>query len=160
MSNAAQKIAETAAGQYLSFRLGAEEYALDILTVQEIRGYSPLTQIPRSEPWVLGVLNLRGAIVPVMDLRQRLGLEKREPDDASVVIVLAVNGGGSRRVFGMLVDGVTDVIDLGAERLRPAPDLGDGARTFLSGMAAVGERTLIVVDAARLSAGVAGVPLP
>lgn len=131
----------------LTFRIGAEHYGIDILQVQEVRSYEAPTQIAQTQPHVLGVLNLRGEIVPVIDMRVHLGLAQAHFDDSTVVIVLKVGG----RVFGMVVDGVSDVVGLAPEQLRPVPGIGSGiAVELLLAIAMVKERLLLLVDIDRL----------
>lgn len=138
-----------AGGQYLSFRLADEEYGLDILGVREIRGWQRVTRIPRSPPFVLGVLNLRGAVVPVMDLRLRFGLPQVEYTVTTVTIVVAVED----RLFGVVVDAVSDVLDVAGDAVRPAPDFGAAVDTaYIRGLTSQGERMVMLLDAARLLA--------
>ena len=124
---AEQKDAAAAAGsnQVLTFTLGEETYGVDILRVQEIRGWSPVTRIPQAPAHVLGVLNLRGSIVPIVDLRMRFNLERAEYTPLTVIIVLSVESPVGRRDFGVVVDGVSDVIDVGASDVKPAPEMGE-----------------------------------
>ena len=129
--------------EYLSFRLGAEEYGIDILRVQEIRSYEEPTRIANAPHFIKGVVNLRGVIVPVVDLRIKLGCEKVEYNGFTVVIVLNVRG----RIVGAVVDSVSDVLELAAEVIKPAPELHTGVDTsFITGIASVGERMLILMD--------------
>lgn len=131
----------------LTFRIGAEDYGIDILQVQEVRSYEAPTRIAQTQPQVLGVLNLRGEIVPVIDMRLQLGLAQANFDDSTVVIVLKVGA----RVFGLVVDGVSDVIGLAPEQLRPVPGLGCGiAADLLLAIATVKERLLLLVDIDKL----------
>lgn len=133
-------------GQYLTFLLSGEEYALDILKVQEIKGLPKITPVPNAPPHVLGVMNLRGAVVPVADLRARFGLAA-EHGKSAVVIVANV---GSRTV-GLVVDAVSDVLSFAKSDVEPTPDLGAGVDTsFLTGLAKTGERLVLLLDAARL----------
>ena len=144
----------TTSKQVLSFRLGAETYAVDILGVQEIRGWSPVTAIPQSPPHVLGVLNLRGAVVPVIDLRRLFGLATAAVSPTTVIIVLSLATTTGKRECGVVVDGVSDVVDLAADAVQPAPDLGSQPRSlYVLGLACIAEQMLIVLDAARLTAG-------
>lgn len=136
--------------QMLTFTLGAETFGVDILSVQEIRGWSPVTRVPQTAGHVLGVLNLRGAIVPIVDLRLRFQLARAEYDALTVIIVLSVNGAGGRREVGVVVDAVSEVVDVGAGDLRPAPDLGHAAMEHISGLLPVGERMVILLDVDRL----------
>jgi len=132
------------AGEYLTFRLGAEEYGIDILRVQEIRSYEAPTRIANAPAYLKGVINLRGVIVPIVDLRVRLGCELAEYNPFTVVIVLNVKG----RVVGAVVDSVSDVLELPAQAIRPAPPMaGHGAdHGILTGIGSVGERMLILMD--------------
>src|SRR5580700_150147 len=126
MSNNAVKPEQAGAGshQVLTFVLGTETYGVDILRVQEIRGWTAVTKIPHAPPHVLGVLNLRGSIVPVVDLRMRFELERAEYTKITVIIVLSVNSSAGRREVGVVVDGVSDVVDVEAANVKQAPDLG------------------------------------
>ena len=135
---------QTSSSEYLTFRLGAEEYGIDILRVQEIRSYEEPTRIANAPPFIKGVVNLRGVIVPVVDLRLKLGCEKAEYNGFTVVIVLNVHG----RVVGAVVDSVSDVLELGSELIRPAPEMGTATMdgSFITGIASVGERMLILMD--------------
>ncbi|MDI3510598.1 MAG: purine-binding chemotaxis protein CheW [Betaproteobacteria bacterium] len=129
--------------EYLTFRLGAEEYGIDILRVQEIRSYEEPTRIANAPSFIKGVVNLRGVIVPVVDLRIKLNCEKVEYNGFTVVIVLNVHG----RVVGAVVDSVSDVIELGGEQIRPAPEMNTTVdTTFITGIASVAERMLILMD--------------
>ena len=131
------------ASEFLTFRLGAEEYGIDILRVQEIRSYEEPTRIANAPHFIKGVVNLRGVIVPVVDLRIKLGCEKVEYNDFTVVIVLNVRG----RVVGAVVDSVSDVMELASELIKPAPEMNTTMDTsFITGIASVGERMLILMD--------------
>lgn len=132
-----------AAGEYLTFRLGAEEYGIDILKVQEIRSYEPPTRIANVPAFIKGVVNLRGVIVPIVDLRVKLGCERADVNAFTVVIVLNVRG----RVVGAVVDSVSDVLELRGDVLKPAPQLASQIDAgFVTGIATVGERMLILLD--------------
>ncbi|MEA3393148.1 MAG: chemotaxis protein CheW [Pseudomonadota bacterium] len=132
-----------ASGQYLTLRLGSEEYAIDILRVQEIRSYEEPTRMVNAPAYIKGVVNLRGVIVPIVDLRMKLNLEKVEYNEFTVVIILNVHG----TVIGAVVDSVSDVVTLSAQAIKPAPqfDAAIDAR-FITGLANVGERMLIVMN--------------
>jgi len=136
--------------EYLTFRLGAEEYGIDILRVQEIRSFEEPTRIANSPPHMKGVVNLRGVIVPVVDLRIKLNCGKIEYNGFTVVIVLNVKG----RVVGAVVDSVSDVLELAQTEIRPAPDMASGSvdTAFITGIASVGERMLILMDIQLLMA--------
>jgi purine-binding chemotaxis protein CheW len=134
--------AAQAGREYLSFRLGAEEYGIDILKVQEIRSYEAPTRIANAPAFLKGVINLRGVIVPIVDLRVKFGCEA-EVGPVTAVIVLSVKG----RVIGTVVDSVSDVLELAADAIKPAPTMGAVVdTTYLTGIATVGERMLILMD--------------
>jgi len=165
MQIAEQKSAAITAGsnQVLTFTLGEETYGVDILRVQEIRGFSPVTRIPQSPAHILGVLNLRGSIVPIVDLRMRFTLERAEYTPLTVIIVLSVESAVGRRDFGVVVDGVSDVIDVPVGDVKPAPELGSHVSTeFIEGLAAVAGRMVMLLDIDQLiGRDVTGVtPLP
>lgn len=131
--------------EYLAFTLGAEEYGIDILAVQEIRGYDPVTRIAGAPPFIKGVINLRGEIVPVVDMRIKLGLERVQYDNFTVVIVLNIAG----RVVGMVVDGVSDVLTLRPDEIRQSPELGSAVDTrHIVGLGTIDGRMLILLDIA------------
>lgn len=140
-----------AGGKVLVFCLGGETYGIDILSVKEIRGWSAVTRIPKSLPHVLGVLNLRGAIVPIIDLRLRFALDSAEFLSTTVIIVLSLHTEAGHRECGIVVDSVSDVVDVPEESVKPPPALNtsrDGA--FLSGLATVDERMLILLNVEEL----------
>ncbi len=133
--------------EFLTFTLGAEEYGVDILKVQEIRGYDTVTRIPEAPDFIKGVINLRGTIVPVVDMRLKFKLGKAEYNEFTVMIILNV----ARRVVGMVVDGVSDVMQLTPEQIRPAPEFGSAVNSrFITGLGAFDERMLILVDIEKL----------
>ena len=133
----------TAASQYLSFALGAEQYGIELLKVQEIKGYSSVTPIPNTPAYIKGVMNLRGAVVPIVDLRKRFGMEAIEYTQFNVIIVINVGS----RIMGLLVDAVSDVLNVGPGELRPAPDFGARTDTrFISGMVSAGEKIAVLLD--------------
>jgi purine-binding chemotaxis protein CheW len=140
---------DAAAGsqQVLTFVLGNETYGVDILRVQEIRGFSAVTKIPHAPAHVLGVLNLRGSIVPIVDLRMRFSLERAEYNAVTVIIVLSVQSSTGRRDFGVVVDGVSDVVDVNKAEVRPAPELGSASATeYILGLVPVAERMVVLLD--------------
>ncbi len=146
--------AGSASRQVLTFVLGEETYGVDILRVQEIRGWSVVTKIPHSPPHVLGVLNLRGSIVPIVDLRMRFNLERAEYTAVTVIIVLSVVSAAGRRDFGVVVDGVSDVVDVSESNVRPPPELGARAATaYIRGLVPVAERMVVLLDIDRLIGG-------
>lgn len=135
------------ADEFLTFALGSEEYGVDILTVKEIRGYDAVTRLPDAPDYIKGVINLRGTIVPVIDMRLKFRLAKAEYTSLTVMIVLNVAG----RVVGMVVDSVSDVVRLSAEQIRVVPEIGASIdRQFLTGIGTLDERMLILLDIERL----------
>ena len=146
MAVANRNDSQVAREEFLSFRLGEEEYAIDILKVQEIRAHESVTRIANAPAFLKGVINLRGTIVPIVDLRVKLVMTGKA-GAAAVVIILNIEG----RVMGILVDAVSDVIALARDEIRPAPEFGSvlDAR-FICGLAPLDDRMLILVDIARL----------
>ncbi len=133
--------------EYLTFTLGDEEYGIDILNVQEIRGYDAVTKIANSPDFIKGVINLRGIIVPVIDMRLKFQLGAVEYNQFTVVIILNITG----RVIGMVVDGVSDVVALQGEQIRSAPQFGAVLETdYIDGMATLEDRMVILVDIEKL----------
>jgi purine-binding chemotaxis protein CheW len=146
-ANRAGPAASGNAQEFLTFTLGAEEYGVDILKVQEIRGYDTVTRLPDAPDYIKGVINLRGTIVPVIDLRLKFNLGKAEYDGSTVMIVLNVD----KRVLSVVVDSVSDVTALASSQLRPAPEFGSAMDTrFITGIGAVDERMLILLDIEKL----------
>ena len=141
---------ELVANEFLTFRLGGEEYGIEILKVQEIRGYDSITHIANSPDYIKGVINLRGIIVPIIDMRIKFNLAHAAYDQFNVVIILTVAG----RVMGVVVDGVSDVITLADEQVRPTPGLGSVIETqYIMGLGTVDERMLILIDIEKLMRG-------
>lgn len=137
--------------QYLTFMLGEEEFGVDILRVQEIKGWEQATAIPNTPEYIRGVMNLRGTVVPIIDLRRRFELESAEYTATTVVIVLKVEGEHSTRTMGFVVDAVSDVYNVAADQLQPAPDFGSRVNTqFIRGLAVVEEKMVILLDFDRL----------
>jgi purine-binding chemotaxis protein CheW len=135
------------ANEFLAFTLGGEEYGINILRVQEIRGYEPVTRIANAPDFIKGVVNLRGTIVPIVDMRIKLSLGAATYDQLTVVIILNIAG----RVVGMVVDSVSDVTTLSTEQVKPAPDISTSFDSdFLIGLGTLGERMLILVDIDKL----------
>jgi purine-binding chemotaxis protein CheW len=138
-------------GEYLSFRLGGEEYGIDILKVQEIRGYEQPTRMANAPVYILGVTNLRGVIVPIIDLRIKFSLTEVKYDHQTVIIVLNIGS----RVMGIVVDAVSDVTALASEDIKPAPEFSDALSTdYIIGIAALKEaereRMLVLMDIEKL----------
>ncbi len=135
------------ANQYLTFILAGEEYGVDILRVQEIRCWEDATEIPNTPDHVKGVVNLRGTIVPIVDLRVRFELEQIEYEKTTVVIVMKTYGASGERTMGFVVDAVSEVYNLQDEQQKPAPDFGCAVKTeFIKGLATVDEKMLILLD--------------
>jgi purine-binding chemotaxis protein CheW len=133
--------------QFLTFRLDGQEYGIGILKVQEIKGWDKMTPIPNSPPYVKGVLNLRGVIVPVFDLRLRFGLPEAERDAFTVIIMVNIDG----RLAGIVVDSVSDVINVSSEQQCTAPEYeGQKNREFIKGLAQVDNKLLILLDIDRM----------
>lgn len=142
--------ADNAGNEFLAFTLGKEEYGIDILKVQELRGYEAVTCIANSPDFIKGVVNLRGIIVPIIDMRIKFNLGEPTYDQFTVVIILNIGG----RVMGMVVDSVSDVISLKQEQIRPAPEMGTAFNTdYLIGLGTIDERMLILVDIDKLMSG-------
>lgn len=133
--------------QFLTFTLGEEEYGIDILKVQEIRGYSAITHIPNAPAHVRGIMNLRGTVVPVVDLRAKFGMPAAESSKFTVIIVVMVG----EKIAGLVVDAVSDVLNISQADVRPAPDLGARCDTrFISGVVSVADKLAVLLDIERL----------
>ncbi len=140
--------------QVLTFKLAGEEYGVGILKVQEIRGWSAVTAIPHAPAWILGVIDLRGVVVPVIDLRRRFELEPAQFGPATVVIVIRVAGAGGERTIGLVVDAVSEVYDIDDSTFRALPEIGSTAASeVVHGLAHADGKTIILLDAERLAAG-------
>ena len=132
----------------LTFSLGGEVYGVDILRVKEIRGWSPVTRIPQTPASTLGVLNLRGLIVPIVDLRVRFALKAAEFTPLTVIIVLSLRSANGQRECGIVVDNVNDVVDIAADSVKPAPELGGGQSSEnIEGITSHDEQMLILLNA-------------
>jgi purine-binding chemotaxis protein CheW len=140
------------AEQFLTFVLGGEEYGVTILQVQGIQGWDRVTPIPNTPEYILGVINLRGAIVPIVDLRRRFGMPAAEFGPTTVVIVVRVaQSDRNERTLGLVVDAVSEVCNVNADDRKPAPDFGSGIKTdFVKGLATVENRMVILLDIDRL----------
>ena len=136
-----------AAEQYLTFILAGEEYGVDILRVQEIKGWDDVTPIPNTPDYVKGVINLRGAIIPIVDLRQRFGMSELEYGPTTVMIILKVQSDERERIMGVVVDAVSEVYNINGAELQPPPEFGGVIKTeFLRGLASVEDKMIIVLD--------------
>ena len=146
-TESAANVAGQTLNEFLTFRLGSEEYGMDILKVQEIRGYDSITQIANAPEFIKGVVNLRGIIVPIIDMRIKFELGSVEYDQFTVVIILNVSG----RVMGIVVDGVSDVLSLDMDQMRATPEFGSVIDTeYIMGLGTVEERMLILIDIEKL----------
>jgi len=146
-SSAATTGNDVKSSQVVSFCLGEEEYGVDIMTVQEIILYGCITQVPEVPEHVLGVINLRGNVIPILNLRRRFGMPDQAPEDATRIVVMNLNG----RTVGVVVDGVNEVLRLGEDEVSPTPQSLSGAgKDYITGLARRGERLLILLDMARL----------
>lgn len=142
---------ENATNQFLTFILGDEEYGLDILRIQEIKGWGNVTKIPNMPDYILGVINLRGTIVPIMDLRKRFNLPKVEYDAMTVVIVAKVYDEDHERVVGLVVDAVSEVYDLNDKCMQPPPEFGCNVQAdFIHSLANVEDKMIILMDIDKL----------
>ncbi|MBV8617575.1 MAG: chemotaxis protein CheW [Curvibacter sp.] len=141
----------TGAREYLTFRLDQEEYGIDILKVQEIRGYEPPTRIANAPEFIKGVVNLRGTIVPIVDMRLKFNCANAEYNNFTVVIILNLRS----RVVGIVVDSVSDVMELSPDNIKQAPDIESVIDNgCILGLGSVGERMLILLDIEKLMSGV------
>ena len=138
---------ESRVGKYLSFRLGKEEYAIQVLRVREIMGIQEITAVPQTPPYVKGVINLRGKVIPVMDLRLRFGLAETEHTHQTCIIVVEVHQGNIPLWMGIIVDAVSEVLTLVAADIEDTPDFGNGAAApYLLGMAKVKGKVKILLE--------------
>jgi purine-binding chemotaxis protein CheW len=136
--------------QYLTFAVGAEEYGIDILRVQEIRGYAPVTPIPNTPPYIKGVMNLRGTIIPVVDFRAKLAMRAAEYNQFTVIIVITVG----TKIVGLIVDAVSDVLDIPHADIQATPDFGAQVDArFIDGVAKAGDKLVVLLDIDRLLGG-------
>jgi len=132
--------------QIVTFQVGTETFALDILKVHEIIRFRQLTRVPNLPSYVEGVLNLRGKVIPVVGLRQRIGLERKEPNSTTKIIVASVKDD----VLGFMVDSVSEVLRIGADTVEPAPRLGEGGQRYVSGVGKVNDHLLLLLDLDKL----------
>ncbi len=142
------------AGKHLTFQLGQEVYGLEILKVQEIIKIAAVVQVPRTPDSVRGVINLRGKVIPVTDLRLKLGLEAQEDTERTCIIVVQVAGSNGQVTTGILVDAVSEVLDIGADQIEPPPSFGANVDTgFMLGMGKVGELVITLLDTDKVFSG-------
>ncbi len=129
--------------KYLVFQIGNESYAIPLLQVQEIRSFTPVTRVPNAPAYVLGVMNLRGNIIAVLDARTRFAIEPQQDENNTVVVVVQVQG----KTFGLRVDSVSDVADVPVDQIQPPPPVASEAtQKFLSGLVQLGDRVLILLN--------------
>jgi purine-binding chemotaxis protein CheW len=139
------------AEQFLTFMLNGEEYGVDILRVQEIKGWESATEIPNTPQYIRGVINLRGTIVPVIDLRRRFAIEPIEYTNTTVIIVLRIRAGDGEKTMGFIVDAVSDVYNVTPEQMKPTPEFGGQVRTdYVKGLATVDAKMVILLDIDQL----------
>ncbi len=131
-ANAASQKVEHRAGKYLTFHLGNEEFAIQVLRVREIMGVQEITAVPQTAGYVKGVINLRGKVIPVVDLRLKFGLPEMEYTQRTCIIVVQIQGEAEKVLIGVIVDAVSDVLTLQASEIEDTPDFGDGAADALS----------------------------
>ena len=144
-------VTRSVAGQYLTFALAQELFAVDIHAVREIIEYGHLTSVPMMPPSILGVINLRGAVVPVIDLGLRFGGSATVIGPRTCIVILEIATGDGLRVIGMVVDAVSEVLELGADQIEPAPSFGNRIRAdFIRGMGKVNDRLVVLLDVGRV----------
>lgn len=142
------------AGKYLTFHLGGEAYGIEILKVQEIIGMISVTHIPRTPAFVRGVVNLRGKVIPVIDLRLKFGLLEQADTERTCIVVVQVEHAGLRVTMGIIVDEVSEVLDIRGDQLEPAPSFGGSVDTdFILGMGKVGQKVVMLLDVDRVLSG-------
>ena len=135
------------AGKYLTFKLGAEEYGLEILKVQEIIKMMEITKVPRTPDFVQGVINLRGKVISVVDLRLKFGLEPKDTTDKTCVIVVQIRAASSTLITGITVDEVSEVLDITPDQIEPAPEFGAAVDTaFILGMGKIAKKVVMLLD--------------
>ncbi|ABC27366.1 Chemotaxis signal transduction protein [Hahella chejuensis KCTC 2396] len=136
--------------EYLTFSLADEEYAAPIMLVKEIRAWEPVTRVPYAEPWECGLINVRGAIVPIIDLRKRIGLTKLEYNKHTVVVMFAFDSGGRERVRGAVIDALNDVVRFPSSKIQPSPELRKRKATqFAQGVVEYDGRMIVMLDLIR-----------
>jgi purine-binding chemotaxis protein CheW len=142
---------QTETGQLLTFVVAGEEFGVDILRVQEIRGWSRPMPLPRTPPYIRGVINIRGDIVPIADLRERLGIESLTPGPTTVIVVVRVEHATKNRTMGFVVDAMSDVTTVEHDAVKPPPELDGGtASSMASGIALVEQRMITILDVDRV----------
>jgi len=151
MGDIKESTANEAENQFLTFMLAGEEYGVDILTVQELRGWEPTTPIPNSPSYVRGVINLRGVVVPIIDLRDRFNLESIEYSPTTVVVIVKVKNEEHERILGIVVDAVSEVYNISESDLQPPPDMqGSISVDYVKGLATIESKMVILLDINKL----------
>ena len=139
------------AGKFLSFMIAGEEYGVEILKVQEINGVVDVTRVPRTPPYVRGVINLRGRVIPVVDLRAKFGIEMIEDSEKTCIIVVQLNHQGDLVTMGVIVDDVSEVLNISEDQIAPPPSFGEGVDSnFIIGMGKLEKRVVILLDIDRV----------
>ena len=142
------------AGKYLTFVLGNEDFGVEILKVKEIIGYQEVTEVPQTPTEVKGVLNLRGQVIPVVDLRLRFGMEEKEITEETCILVVEISGTNGPIFIGIVVDNVSEVLDIKEEQIEPAPEFGKAVNIdFILGMGKIGENVKILLDIEKVVGG-------
>ncbi len=145
-------VGEQLAGKYMTFKLSKEEYGLEILKVQEIIGLMEVTRVPQTAPYIRGVINLRGKVHPVVDLRRKFNMEPIEDTDQTVIIVVQFERGDQEAIMGILVDEVVEVLDILEKNIEPPPDFGSGGANidFILGVAQADQRVIFLLDIGKV----------
>ncbi len=143
---------ESLAGKYMTFKLAEEEYGLEILKVRDVIGLMEITRVPRTEDYIRGVINLRGKVIAVVDLRLKFGMEPTELSDQTVIIVVQFAEGDKEFTMGILVDEVLEVLDIGADQIEPPPDFGAGGieTDFILGVGKADKRVIFLLDIGKV----------
>ena len=142
------------AGKYLTFQLDKEIYGLEILKVQEIIGMMNVTSVPRTPDFVRGVINLRGKVIPVVDLRLKFSMETKEDTERTCIIVVQISAASQMVIMGIIVDEVSEVLDVKSEQIEPAPSFGGSVSTdFILAMGKVGQKVIMLLDVDRVLSG-------
>ncbi|MCE5272890.1 chemotaxis protein CheW [bacterium] len=156
LSRAGQSLAEQThlSGKYLTFRLGGEEYGLQILKVKEIIGLMDITQMPRTPDYIRGVINLRGKVIPVMGLRDKFNMPHVEDDEKTCIIVVETRSEGRAILMGALVDGVSEVLNIQEDQIENAPEFGADVKTdFVLGIGKTREKVILLLDIDQVISG-------
>jgi purine-binding chemotaxis protein CheW len=149
--NSAAMVAKS--GKYLTFQMGKEVYGIEILKVQEIIGMMPVTNVPKTPDFVRGVINLRGKVIPVIELRRKFGMERREDTDRTCIVVVQVAWASGTVTMGLLVDEVSEVLNVTKDQIEAPPSFGSGVDTdFILGMGKVGQKVVMLLDVDKVLA--------